>query len=46
MGIPYRVVVSEKTIASGQYEVKARTADEPQLLDKESLIKMVAQKSS
>jgi prolyl-tRNA synthetase len=46
MGIPYRVVVSEKTIASGKYEVKARTADEPQLLDKESLIKMVAQKSS
>ncbi len=46
MGIPYRVVVSEKTIASDQYEVKARTADEPQLLDKESLIKMVAQKSS
>ncbi len=46
MGIPYRVVVSEKTIASGRYEVKARTADEPQLLDKESLIKMVAQKSS
>lgn len=42
MGIPYRVVVSDKTLASGMYEVKARTADQPQFLDKESLIKMVA----
>jgi prolyl-tRNA synthetase len=42
MGIPYRVVVSEKTLASGQYEVKQRTEDEAQLQDMDSVIKMVA----
>lgn len=42
IGIPYRVVVSEKTLASNQYEVKARTEDETQLLDKDSVIKTVA----
>jgi prolyl-tRNA synthetase len=42
MGIPYRVVVSEKTLANSQYEVKARTEDQPELLDKTELIKKVA----
>lgn len=42
MGIPYRVVVSEKTLASGQYEVKARTGDTVQFLDLEGIIKMIA----
>jgi prolyl-tRNA synthetase len=42
MGIPYRIVVSEKTLASGQYEVKSRTEDETQLQDMDSVIKMVA----
>jgi len=42
MGIPYRVVVSGKTIASEQYEVKSRTDDQVQLLDQDSLMKMVA----
>lgn len=41
MGIPYRVVVSEKTLANGQYEVKSRTDDRPELLGKEILIKKV-----
>jgi prolyl-tRNA synthetase len=42
MGIPYRVVVSEKTLASGQYEVKSRTNDQPELLEMTELIKKVA----
>lgn len=42
MGIPYRIVVSEKTIANNQYEVKSRTGDDAQLLDLESVIKTVA----
>jgi prolyl-tRNA synthetase len=39
LGIPLRVVVSPKTVAAGQYEVKARTASEPELLDREALLK-------
>ena len=42
MGIPYRVVVSEKTLANNQYELKARTEDAAQFLDFESVIKKVA----
>lgn len=42
MGIPYRVVISEKTLASRQYEVKGRTEDQPILLDMTELIKKVA----
>lgn len=44
MGIPYRVVVSEKTLAQSRYEVKARTEDQPALLDMTELIKKVAGK--
>ncbi len=44
MGIPYRVVVSEKTLASNQYELKGRTEDATQLLDLDSVIKVVAEK--
>ena len=42
LGIPYRVVVSEKTIAANQFELKARTAKETRLLDIEDLIRTVA----
>ncbi|HEU4914060.1 MAG TPA: proline--tRNA ligase [Candidatus Saccharimonadales bacterium] len=42
MGIPYRVVVSEKTLANNQCELKARTEDKTLLLDFESVIKKVA----
>jgi prolyl-tRNA synthetase len=42
MGIPYRIVVSDKTIANGQYEVKARTEDEASFLDLEAVTKRVA----
>lgn len=41
MGIPYRVVVSDKTVAAGLYEVKARTAGESQLVDQSSLLELI-----
>lgn len=39
MGIPARVVVSEKTVESGKYELKARTSDETLLVAPDELIK-------
>ncbi|HSD56326.1 MAG TPA: His/Gly/Thr/Pro-type tRNA ligase C-terminal domain-containing protein, partial [Candidatus Saccharimonadales bacterium] len=42
MGIPYRVVVSEKNLANNQYEVKGRTETEAEYLDLDSVIKKVA----
>ncbi|HEX9153441.1 MAG TPA: aminoacyl--tRNA ligase-related protein [Candidatus Saccharimonadales bacterium] len=42
MGIPYRVVVSEKTLAANQYELKGRTDSEARFMDLNSVIKMVA----
>lgn len=42
LGIPYRIVVSEKTLASGQFEVKNRRTGEVQMLDRESVIKITA----
>ena len=42
LGIPYRVVISEKTIAARQFELKARTAKETELLNLEDLIKTVS----
>lgn len=42
MGIPYRIVVSEKTLANNQYEVKARTEAEATYLDFDAVIKKVA----
>ncbi|MFA5004163.1 MAG: aminoacyl--tRNA ligase-related protein [Candidatus Saccharimonadales bacterium] len=41
MGIPYRVVVSEKTVAANKFECKKRTETESKLLDEESLIKQL-----
>lgn len=38
LGVPLRVVVSNKTVAANQYEVKARTAQESELLDKAALL--------
>lgn len=40
-GFPYRLVVSEKTVASGQFEVKKRTQDEVQMVPKGSLLKVL-----
>ncbi|MGH7157693.1 MAG: aminoacyl--tRNA ligase-related protein [Candidatus Saccharimonadales bacterium] len=41
LGIPYRVVISEKTLASKQLELKSRTAKETVLLSAEELIEAV-----
>lgn len=42
LGIPYRIVVSEKTVSDNKYELKARTEDAIQLLDVDGVIKIVA----
>lgn len=42
MGIPYRVVVSDKTVASQQFEVKQRTKTEAKMVSLEELLKLVA----
>lgn len=42
IGLPYRVVVSDKTIASKSFELKARTSDQVDLLDGGSLLKKLA----
>lgn len=39
LGIPYRVVVSDKTIAAGAYELKARTATEVRMLSRDEVMK-------
>jgi prolyl-tRNA synthetase len=44
MGLPYRVVVSEKTLAGRQYEVKSRTSDQVELLDIDGMLKRVTPK--
>lgn len=41
LGIPLRVVISSKTVANAQYEVKSRTAAEPEFLDKAALLKQL-----
>ncbi|HEX8226379.1 MAG TPA: aminoacyl--tRNA ligase-related protein [Candidatus Saccharimonadales bacterium] len=38
LGIPYRVVVSSKTIAANTFECKARTADEAEHLSRQELM--------
>lgn len=42
IGIPYRVVVSDKTVAQGNYEWKARTEDTVKQLSKDELFKVLA----
>ncbi len=39
MGIPYRLVVSEKTVGSGKHELKARTDAQAKMLDNSQLLK-------
>lgn len=43
MGIPYRVVVSSKTIAAGGYELKLRSGQETRIISKDSVIETLAQ---
>jgi prolyl-tRNA synthetase len=41
LGIPYRVVISDKTVAAGNYELKARTADTTEPADLAKLLKIL-----
>lgn len=41
-GIPYRIVVSKKTLETGRYEVKKRTSDESSVVSKDELVKILA----
>lgn len=41
IGLPYRVVVSEKTLHAGEYEFKDRRTGEVKMLDKTALFKML-----
>ncbi len=42
MGIPYRLVVSEKTVAAGQHELKGRTETEPRMLAIDDILEFLA----
>lgn len=42
MGIPYRVVVSQKTVASGQHELKGRTEAEAKMLNSNEILAFLA----
>ncbi len=42
LGIPYRLVVSEKTVKEGKFEIKPRTKDQPELMNTESILKHLA----
>jgi prolyl-tRNA synthetase len=43
IGLPYRVVVSSRTVESGKHELKGRTAAEAQLLDSDEIVKVLSQ---
>lgn len=42
MGIPYRLVVSDKTVAAKRHELKRRTENEAKLLSMEEIVKALA----
>jgi len=44
LGIPYRVVISDRTLENQQFEVKKRTDTDPQMLGQEDVIKIVSAK--
>ncbi len=43
LGIPYRVVVSDKTLANHQFELKKRASADMQLLDQDAVIKLLVE---
>ncbi|MBA3758492.1 prolyl-tRNA synthetase [Candidatus Saccharibacteria bacterium] len=43
MGIPYRIVISPKTVEAGKHELKARTNDETKLLSSVEILKTLAE---
>jgi len=40
LGIPYRVVISEKTLETSKYELKKRPESEPTMMNIEEIIKV------
>lgn len=42
LGIPYRLVIGEKTASSGKYELKHRTQNESELLDESALMRKLS----
>lgn len=42
MGIPYRLVVSSKTVADNKFEIKSRTGEQPQFMSHEEVINKLA----
>jgi prolyl-tRNA synthetase len=46
LGIPYRVVISAKTVESGKYEVKSRSSTETQYLTTDELLKYLQEGDS
>ncbi|MBX6334894.1 prolyl-tRNA synthetase [Candidatus Saccharibacteria bacterium] len=43
LGIPYRLVVSEKTLANGQFELKKRTEQDAKMYSEDALVKLLTQ---
>ena len=41
MGIPFRLVISDKTVTDKVYELKARTQSEPQMVQTSELIQVL-----
>ncbi len=41
MGIPHRLVISEKTLSAGSFELKSRTADHAEQISQEELFKVL-----
>jgi prolyl-tRNA synthetase len=41
LGIPHRIVIGKRTVSSGQYEWKARTASESSTLSEEGLLELL-----
>jgi len=44
MGIPYRIVISEKTLAQGEVEVKLRTATDVEMIKIENVVDFIKSK--
>ena len=46
LGIPYRIIVSAKTVAEGKYEVKKRTSADAEMLTISDVINLTAKKTA
>lgn len=43
MGVPYRLVVSAKTVEAGKHELKKRTESQPDMVSSEEILKVLSQ---